>query len=52
MFSSWVGVLLVFVGMFFVWLVVRAVIDLVRWVREEVIGADYRARRKKRRRRQ
>ena len=51
MFGSWVGILLVFVGLFFVWLVVRAVVDLVRWIREEVIDHDFRDHRKDRKRR-
>jgi hypothetical protein len=45
--TSWIGLLVVLVALAALWFVVRAVIDLIVWFKEEVID-DFRDSRKSR----
>ena len=47
--TSWIGLLFVLLGLFLLWLFFRAMVDLVRWFREEIIE-DFREQRSKKRR--
>ncbi|MFH1265959.1 MAG: hypothetical protein ABIK89_09535 [Planctomycetota bacterium] len=44
--TSWLGALVVLVGVFGVWLLIRAAIDFVAWFNEEILG-DFRDRKRK-----
>jgi len=46
--SSWVALFLVLVGLFVAWLLIRALIDFVKWFKEEIVD-DIREQREKRR---
>lgn len=48
--TSWIGLLVILVGLFALWFVVRAVIDLIIWFKEEVIE-DFRDSKRSRNRR-
>ncbi|MHC4399033.1 MAG: hypothetical protein ACYTG0_05065 [Planctomycetota bacterium] len=45
---SWVGILFILGGVAVVWLIIRAVVDLVAWFREEIVD-EYRQGKQKRR---
>jgi len=45
--TSWIGLLVILFGLFALWFVVRAVIDLIIWFKEEVVE-DFRDNRRSR----
>lgn len=48
MFGSWVGILLLIAGVFVLWLVLRGIVDLVAWFRDEFLDDAIESRRKDR----
>jgi len=47
--TSWVGILVAVAGVFIVWLIIRAVIDLISWLKDEFID-EFRNRKRKQKR--
>ncbi len=45
--TSWIGLLVLLFGLFALWFVVRALIDLIVWFKEEIVD-DLRDRKKSR----
>ena len=50
--SSWVALFLVLVGLFVAWFLIRALIDFVKWFKEEIVDDIREQREKSKKRRQ
>lgn len=44
--TSWIGLIIFLAGLFAIWFVIKAFVDLAHWFREEIIE-DFRDRRRK-----